>query len=301
VVLAGAGERGRVRGREAVQEVPCLRRCPIASLARALVLLFLAVPVLARAACPLDPSDLKRSLDDAYSKYTDLDFKGFHGAFDGARDDLHCLSGTLDPGQAAKLHFAYALQALLDRDQDKMLRAARAVLADAPKFRPSPDVARPGNGLYIAFEMARQPRESVTAKLPADGRWVVDGTAGATEVPLDRNTVVQRVDTDPIETFYVDGSKLPPGLAPPAPPPVSARASKHQSRTLLGVGIGVGLAAGASLGAAAHLKDRYFDTQDPPVDPAGVRTWNHVSGISGWALAVGAAGLGAGAVVAWDW
>lgn len=275
---------------------------PIPPLRTILLLAVGIAPVKALAECPLDPADLRRELDAAYADYTDLDFDGFRERFSGVRDEVSCLSGTLDGDGAAQLHFAVALGAFLDRDQDRMLRAVRGVLAADPRFEPSTDVVRPGNGLFVAFELARQPREPVTEPLP-EGRYVIDGTPGAETAPTDRNAVVQRVDTEPLRSWYLDTPVLPLGLAPvvePPPPPSLARRS-HGSRVLLATGAGVGIAAGAFLGAAAVLKDRYYDEQDPPNDPGAVKRANLATGITGWSLATGAAGLGAAALITWEW
>ncbi len=267
----------------------------------ALIVLTLGLAGDALAACPVEPTALARDLDHASASYLDLDLDGFTGRFDAIRAELDCLTGTLDSAQAAKLHYAFALRAFLDRDQDRMLRAVRGVLAADPTFAPSPEVARPGNGLFIAFELAAHRREPITIPLP-EGRWVVDGQVAATEVPIDGNAVVQRVDIEPIATWYVDAPALPAGLAPAQSDPLpSIQARKRRSVPLLLAGLGVGVASGAALGTAAVLKDRYYDEEDPPRNPERVRTWNQVTGVSGWALAAGAAGLGVGAVATWSW
>jgi hypothetical protein len=259
-------------------------------------------PVKALAECPLDPADLRRELDAAYSEYTDLDFDGFRARFTGVREEVSCLSATLDGDEAAQLHFAHALDAFLDRDQDRMLRAIRGVLAADPDYSPSSDVVRPGNGLFVAFELARQPREPVTEPLPA-GSYVVDGAPGSEAAPMDRNAVVHRVDTQAVHSWYLDAPVLPLGLAPEveplAPAPLARRS--RRSRALLGAGAGLGIAAGASLAAAAVLKDRYYDEEDPPGNPEAVKAANLATGITGWTLATGAAGLGAAAMITWEW
>lgn len=270
-------------------------RCrPAAALA-----LLLAVP--AHAACPADPADLRRTLEEAGAAYLDLDLDGFRSRLERVRDDVPCLETALGPSQAARVHFAYALGAFLDRDQDRMLRAVRGVLAADPAFEPGEDVARPGSDLYVAFQLARRPRDPVVEPLP-EGAWVVDGRPGVDDVPLDRNTLVQRVDVQPVRTWYVQEPVLPEGLAPPTPAPVLPQVEvRRRSRPLLAVGIGAGVVSVAALSGAAVLKDRYYDEEDPPIDPDAVRTWNHVAGIGGWALATGAAGLGLGAVVLGEW
>jgi hypothetical protein len=241
------------------------------------------------------------TLAEATAAYRDLDLDGFRSRLERIRDEVPCLDTAVDRGQAAQVHFAYALGAVLDRDQDRMLRAVRGVLAAEPSFEPDDDIARPGSDLHVAFQLARRPRDPAVEPLP-EGAWVVDGEMGATDVPIDRNTLVQRVDVMPVRTWYVEGPTLPEGLAPEvAAPPLEVAPARRRSRPLLAAGVGVGLASAASLASAAVLKDRYYDEENPPENPDQVRSWNHVAGIGGWTLAVGAASLGLGAVVLGEW
>jgi len=243
----------------------------------------------ASAGCPSDLAALTKAVDAAEAAYTGLLEDRFRWSRHEARRLLGCLETPAPEALAARLHLLEILDARLVGDDARLEDAIEGMVAADPDYQPDSRVAPSGSSLDRAIDMARGDSWSnETRRLPeADGvDWIVDG-ATASQFPLDRATVVQRLGGD-AQGWYLTGGEVPEALLP-AP-------MERLGRPLTAAAITAGVLAGAAWTAATLTAPDPGDLKgDEALGAHQALAW------AGTGLGAGALGLGAAAVITTRW
>lgn len=172
-----------------------------------ILLCSLALPHLARAACPSEyqaATELRISLERANSVWSG-DADGVMGMAEVIRQALVCANQPLTTGEAATIHRTIGLTAAALGDVETAARVfsvAKGLEPEHPAPAPSPAGAETVELWRTATPIA--PLD------PMDGDWLVDGTS-AQAPPADRATVLQHLVSDAvIGTVWLDaGDPVP--------------------------------------------------------------------------------------------
>lgn len=262
----------------------------------ALSLLLCGLGTRAQATCaePAATQQLGQVISAGNAAFGSLDADGFRQADSEASRLLPCLDEALDPVQVSALHKMHALAAFLDRDHAAAVAAFRSMLASAPGYRLSEDLAPPNHPLRVDFEVAAGTASVAGTPLEAPKRgWVhVDGKA-QDEVPVDRPWVFQRFDED--------GQVLSTALVPVGAdlPPYPSRARGGSSaRVPLWITTGVAAAASGTFFLLAQSNEQAFwDPSTPDAELPGLRSQTNTFGWLSAGAGVLAVGTGTGAVL----
>jgi len=225
----------------------------------ALVLLVLALPGLAQAACkkPVSAAELKTTLKAAEGAFARVDIDAFNEQMTRARQQVVCLSEEISPSLAAELHRMEGLAAFASSARDKAAAAFAAARRIEPDSKLSTDVVPEGNPIHD-FYTAKDPMCEEEQIPPAKGgKLRVNGEAQR-RLPTELPAVVQVIDPrggDDITQYHWPGDELtyPPGSV----------------RTPLQNGLLVGGAAVAAVGLGTLLVGQASTgttTEDFPAD-----------------------------------
>jgi len=243
----------------------------------------------AQAVCPADIAALTAAIDDAEAAYTALREDRFRWSRHEARRLLGCLDAPVTGELAARLHLVEILDARLAGDDARLEDAIEGMVAAAPEYQPDSRVAPSGSSLARAIDVARgESWSNETRRLP-DGDavdWVVDGDTSASQFPLDRASVVQRLGAED-RGWYLSAGEVPEALLP--------EPFAQLSRPLTVAAVTAGALAGVAWTAAT------LTAPDPGDLKGGESGPNAALARAGVGLSVGALGLGAAAVVTTRW
>ena len=250
----------------------------------------------AQAACPepVAAQDLGRVISAGDAAFGALDAQAFRAADSEAARLLPCLDEALEPAQVAALHRLHALAAFLARDHAGAVSAFRSMLATAPDYRLSEELAPPNHPLRIDFQVAAGTVSGAGAPLRAPRQgWVqVDGQR-AEQAPADRPWVFQHFSED---GQVLGTSLVPVGGETPAYPSRSRGGSG--ARVPLWITTGVAAAASGTFFLLAQSSEQAFwDPSTPTGDLQGLRDQTNTFGWLSAGAGVVAAGAGAGAVL----
>jgi hypothetical protein len=241
--------------------------------------------------CPATPAALIVEIEAAETAYADLREDRFLWHRREAERLVTCLNEPLSPALAARFHLLEILGAWLSADRGQMLASIRGLLTTDPDYQPDSFLAPAGSSLRRTIDTSREDDTGDRVRqLPVDRghAWVINGHTDTRSLPLDRATLVQRLDpgADHPYTWYLPGdppaSALPEGLLP-APRQLGARA-------LGAAAIVCGAAAVGTFTVAALSAPERIGAPDSAHRAAG---W------SGLGLSVGALGMGTIAVIRW--
>lgn len=261
------------------------------------------LPLTAGAAeCPERHSsaDLMAALDSAESAYTKLEVDQFKAGTDRARTLLPCISEPLIKPHIARLHRFEGLRGFVDRDPALSVSAFAAARSIEPGYTFPEALVPLGNPIreeYTAADLSTGTFDTVPQ--PAEGALRINGDI-TTERPTGWPAVVQLIDASGAvtETAYVRPDDPLPRYKPGELP--KPKGSGPNVPLLGGAGAAaIGAVVFAALGAGA--RGRYNDAFDDPSatidDVDGLRSSANTMTTVGLAFGVGAAGLGAGAVL----
>jgi hypothetical protein len=197
-----------------------------------------------------------------------MDVTAFGTARDGVKSSIRCLTGIVDPQDAAALHRVDAFAAYIAQDKDTAVASFRASLATAPSWELSEEVAPEGHDLRTWYGEARSaPPAETTAILPPAGAVVyVDGLQ-ATMRPYDRPIVLQVMDTESARITWSGW------LAAGAPMPQLQGLARTEigddtpsrrgaSGVLIGGAVGAAVASGVLGGVALYTRSQFESTDE---------------------------------------
>ncbi len=271
-------------------------------------MLLFALSLDAWAACPSDAASLAAALERAEAAFVKMDAPVFNSASTEALSDAECLSGTLTPALAARLHRVRGLSDFVNGDESGAKRAFAAARAIEPEWRyavANLPANHPVRTLYDASAALAPAPEPLPQ--PAQGRLELDGRV-ATERPTSWPTVAVLVAPDGAvkASAYLDPGE--PIFAYPLPAPVSTveptpiRPGPRRGLQLAVVS-GLSLAAAGGLYLAASGPEERFNdlTIVDPDDLAALR--KKTNGLVYGSLGLATVGLGAGvgAVLVGSW
>ncbi len=199
--------------------------------------------------CPATVAILGSDVEKGVAAFREFEWEDFTYMLNEVGNDLECLEELIDSDVALDVHVLYALSAVPDEHVVLAKAAWRGVLSLDSGFEPESSIAATGSFLRDAFDTAAASSDSSTKRL-VDGKWFIDGTPGASEVPIDRTAVVQLLDDlSGIRTFYMmGGGQVPVELAPfiyseepdltPWIPPASPPTPEPERRTSVGLLVG---------------------------------------------------------------
>ena len=253
------------------------------------------------AACPATPATLDADAERVVSAYEQLDTASIPVLADQVRTDASCVQAPVDPGTAARAHFALAIDAWMRRDRPAAVAALRGALSADPGFALDTALVPVGNELHDLLAEARRLGPGASQALAAGVRLRVDGHDGQDSLPTERSALAQTADG---RSWYVDAGRLPGSfdLLPPHEPPAAVR---RTSRNLLLAGAAVGLTSGLSLLMAADARADFTALGEPSAErlDEAHALWrrNRVAAYGGYGLAVVAGGMAVGAAFTAPW
>lgn len=267
----------------------------------------------AAAACPreLSPDELARMLSTADAAFADLDADVFGEALSSVRAGVPCVNKALTAGQVAAYHRAEAYQSFLDRDHAGAVQHFRAMLAAAPGYRLSEEIAPEGHPLRVDFEIAQGLPAEATRSLPAptSGSLRVDGRL-TDQAPRALPFVLQQVDDSGkvmLSTLVEAGSTLELYPAQESPrrgkDPEKAGARRTITMPLVAATLVTGATAAALYGMSNAQVNEFWDPA-PPADPdelARLQRQANTTATLSLGLGLVAAGTGTAAVLSFAW
>lgn len=265
-------------------------------------LLLLALLQAASAACPADAAALGAEIDAGLAAHQAQDWRAFEARVASVHEDIGCLTEPADVPLATQLHHLLALYFAHHEDQDNARDALRGALSLDGSFTLEPALTAAYPVLDEAYQAAVEKGPGDAQELPT-GTWTVDGRTEATQLPIERATLVQRLPDDlPLRSWYVFGGQVPPDLLPRAEGSQNATTSGGQlSRPLLFAGL-AGLAVAA--GGLSWAELSWATTDDQNLDEAEAQSRYqraHAASIGSLGLGAAGAGLVVGAVVIGRW
>ena len=236
--------------------------------------------------------------------YADMDIEAFQQARVQARQMIPCLSEVLTPAQAAGYHRLEAFGSFLGRDHAGAVASLRAVLAAAPGYQLSADVAPEGHPLRMYFEIAEgaQPVPGAAIAPIGDGWLTVDG-ATSTEWPIDRPYLTQQFDGGGKASF--SASRM--AGQPPSKELVASDTSRRvgpkirTARTLSLVSGGAALVAGGLYLGARSSSNQFWDPSTPTTELDALRQRTNTLGWASAGVGFVAVGTGGAALLVGTW
>lgn len=260
-----------------------------------------AAPCAAKAA----GSELSQAITDMDVAFGELDEAGFRRARSHRGQLLPCLGEQLSPAQVTAVHRSEALASFLDRQPAAAVGAMRALLAVAPGYSFTEEIAPIGHPLHIYYEIALGSPTVAGRALPRPaGGWIeVDGVA--TELaPPDRPYLFQRMDRDgqvlqtelvmagaePTPYVSRDGKALKADKAP------KDRDERRLQVQLLATSGVAALACGGLYLAGTQTNSAFWNPSTEAADLAALRDQTNTlgwlsAGAGAVAISTGAAGL----------
>ncbi len=237
------------------------------------------------------------------SAYVDMDVEAFQAARSKAREMVPCLAEPVTPAQAAGFHRLEALGNFLARDHAASVASLRSLVAAAPGYTLSDDLAPAGHPLRLYFEIAENSVAAPTAPLPSLGSgWAqIDGTT-TTSWPVDRPFLYQSFERSGAvaSSSLVRVGESPPGFDDSVAGAVVSRRTRT-ARTLGFVSLGsAAVAGGLYLGARASSA-QFWDPTTASAELDGLRTRTNALGWASTGLGVLAVGTGGAAIFAGTW
>ncbi len=290
-----------------------------------LFLLLALAPRRAHAGCSASLEQLRVEVTAGEQAFALLDLPGFLRHFERLQERLPRVCDVFSADDVVDVHVMFAMQAVIENEPQKMLRAFLGAIAARPDFVPSEELMPLGSPMRTQWERAlNEPAGVGGRELPRRSGWffVTDGQLSASRLPLGRNVLVQRFQrlqdgkVQGLQSWYILAGQLPydvlrlpverSSVVAQGPPVVSLQ-PKPAGRRSRGLALSGGLALGLGVGAcvaAGQIKRRYrqespVDAQD--LDGQALLRWNRALGLSGITLGVGAAGLGLSALVVGEW
>lgn len=220
---------------------------------------------------PQSPAAVMADAGEATLAWAALDEDGFRASVAKVDVNLPCLSGPLDPDQAATVHRLHGLRAFIDGDVDAArLHLASAAAAD-PGYKVSDRVAPDGGALRRLIDEVQGEEHAEGGRLELlDGGtvWVdgeVNGGRDESRPALvqvgERNRTTWTAVLSPGEPFAPPVAAVAGLSAPPPPPPVASPSvtdrDRRGIRPLWVAASGTGVAAAGLFGASAALRGRY--------------------------------------------
>lgn len=274
-------------------------------------LALLSVPAVA--ACPreLSPDELARLLSTADAAFADLDAEVFSVALASVRAGVPCVNKALTAGQVAAYHRAEAFRSFLDRDHAGAVQHFRAMLAAAPGYRLSEEIAPEGHPLRVDFEIAQGLPAESTRSLPAPttGSLRVDGRL-TDQAPRALPYLLQQVDDSGkvmVSTLVEAGSTME--LYPAQEParggkdPREANARRTITMPLVAATLVTGATAAALYGMSNAHVNEFWDPATPadPDELARMQRQANTTATLSLGLGLVAAGTGTAAVLSFAW
>ena len=253
-------------------------------------------------------SEVAQAITDMDVAFGDLDEASFRSARAKRARLLPCVGDRLNPAQITALHRSEALATFLDRQPAAAVGAMRALLAVAPGYAFTEEVAPQGHPLHVYYEIALGSTTVPGRPLPrpASGWLEVDGVA--TELaPPDRPYVFQRMDRDgkvlqtelvmagaeptPYASRDVKGGKAEKVAKTPAD-----RDTRRVQVQLLATSGVAALASGGLYLVGAQRNNEFWDASTNAADLAKLRDQTNTlgwlsAGAGAVAISTGAAGL----------
>ncbi len=153
-----------------------------------------ATPAWALCAFQTSSDELSRQLDAAESAYESADVEGFTGAMDEASMALPCLTDTLTPFLAARLHRIQGVRMFGEGNNVHAREALRAARRVDPDALLSTDLVPEGHPIREMFATAAKADLATEAvPVPATGTVLLDGL-GDVGRPVAQAVIVQLTD-----------------------------------------------------------------------------------------------------------
>lgn len=236
--------------------------------------------------------------------YIRMDIEAFQEARRQASQMIPCLDESLTPAQAAGYHRLEALGAFLGRDHAGAVASLRSVIAAAPGYQLSLEIAPTGHPLRMYFEIAEGSKSAPPVALgPIARGWVTVDGATSTSWPVDRPYLTQQFDSAggvmvsalrtvgeaPSEELAVDDSFR------------SVSAKIHTARTLSLVSAGAALVTGALYLGARSSANQFWDPSTPTAELDALRQRTNALGWASAGVGLVAVGTGGAAVLVGTW
>ena len=252
----------------------------------------------------VDARAFHQKVSEGDSAYAEMELEAFQAARMAARAMVPCLDEELTPAQVAGYHRMEALGSFLARDHAAAVASLRSLVAAAPGYTLSTDLAPDGHPFRLYFSIAEGTPPSPGAPLPRPaGGWVhIDGAA-ATERPVDRPYVYQAFDSGGILQVSAlrETGALPPGDTGSVTALPRAAASTRTARVLGIVSAGSALVAGGLYLGARGSAGRFWDPSTPTEDLDALRTRTNTLGALSAGVGVVAVGTGGAALLVGTW
>lgn len=278
----------------------------------------------ALAACPAEPDDLARALEEAEAAWRRLDTPALRTAHDEARQMAGCLDTRVPRDLVARLHRTEGIRAFADKQPDRAAEAFAAARRIDPSWQFPPSMVPEGHpllALYVRHDV--RTTETTSCDPPASGHLEFDGQY-TRERPSNWPTLAMHLEDEgtvrrsayllPADPMFAYELPAPaPVVAPPepiavvadptptpSPKPASKARPKGPNTPLLVMTLVSGAAAGVSYALAATAREAYDDETDRgELAEARANTNRFVYLSAG--LGVAAVGFGATAVIAGKW
>jgi hypothetical protein len=144
---------------------------------------------------PVSSRAFHQQVSSGDAAYAEMDMDAFQQSRVQVRKMVPCLAEPITPAQAAGYHRLEALGSFLGRDHAGAVASLRALIAAAPGYQLSLDLAPDGHPLRTYFMIAEgtPAAPAITISPQGDGWLAIDG-ATSTDWPVDRPYLVQSFD-----------------------------------------------------------------------------------------------------------
>lgn len=280
-----------------------------------LSLWFFVAPALANdCATAVRTDEVEAALQEAESRYSALDLKGFVAATDNAGKMLPCLTEAVPRPLAAAFHRFQGLRSFVDRQNSKSVQAFAAARSVEAAYTFPASFVPEGNPVlanYTAVDPATGTFDTLGD--PKDGYLQFDGKRGSkrsTSFP----TIAQLFDGqgavtqtaylwpgDPMLAYELAPATVAPVPGPKPDPGGVVKPAKKSPKVGLLVGAGSALVAGGLLYGLAGLSKRGYLQEKDPDRLDGLRARTNGLVIGAGVAGVGAVGLGVAGAFAARW
>jgi hypothetical protein len=252
-----------------------------------------------------DARTFHQRVSEGDSAYAEMDLQAFQAARLGAREMVPCLAEPLSPAQVAGFHRIEALGAFLARDHAGAVASLRSLMAAAPGYQLSSELAPDGHPLRLYFNIAENalvlPGSPVAAR--PDGWTMVDGSTSA-EWPIDRPYLYQEFDPSGgvrMSTVRASGVAPPGFTAEPDAAVRSSTAGTKTARTLGFISAGSAVVAGGLYLGARASAGQFWDPATSAEELDSLRRRTNTFGALSAGVGFVAVGTGGAALFVGTW